>query len=331
VTLLPIAAATIPAAIAWLAIAILLRSAWSTGLADHPNERSLHSTPRPRIGGIGIGLAVIPFAAALSTGPLTTIFAAALALALVSLADDLRSLPVAARLCAHGIAAAVAMAAIAGWPANAQAWGVWLVGALAIAWSANLYNFMDGSDGLAGGMAVIGFGACAIAAFQAGQPSLATLSLAIASASAGFLAHNFPPARVFMGDAGSIPLGFLAAAIGLLGIGVDAWTPAFPLLVFSAFAVDATVTLLRRLAAREAVWRAHRSHYYQRLVLSGWPPRRLAWSAWGLMASAAASALAARTAGAMLQCGIIFGWAVAYALLFLAIDRKRPRNIPTAP
>ena len=330
-TYLAIASALVPAVIAWAAIAILRRSAWTAHLADHPNERSLHTAPTPRVGGLGIIVALLPFAFYLAHGPLAIVLAAALALAAISLADDLRSLPVAVRLTAHAFAAVVAMLAITGSPAQPGGWLGWGIAVLAIAWSANLYNFMDGSDGLAGGMAAIGFGAYAIAAWIAGEPALALVSLAIASASLGFLGHNFPPARVFMGDAGAIPLGFLAAALGILGIEAGAWTLAFPLLAFSPFGADATVTLLRRLFNREPVWKAHRSHYYQRLVLGGWSPRRLALTAYALMAAAAASALATRAGGAMLQCGIIFVWAAGYALLFLVIDRTRPRNSRTAP
>jgi len=189
-------------------------------------------------------------------------------------------------------------------------------------WMTNLYNFMDGSDGLAGTMALVGFGAYAAAAALAGHGPLALVSLAVASASAGFLAFNFPPARVFMGDAGSIPLGFLAGALGVLGVVAGAWPAAFPAVAFSPFIVDATATLLRRLVRGERVWQAHRSHYYQRLVLSGWNPRRLVLAAGGLMLAAAASALVLARSGLMLQCGIIFFWVVLYALLLPAIDRK---------
>jgi UDP-N-acetylmuramyl pentapeptide phosphotransferase/UDP-N-acetylglucosamine-1-phosphate transferase len=171
-------------------------------------------------------------------------------------------------------------------------------------------------------MGAIGFGAYAWAAFQAGNAALGVTCLALASANVGFLAHNFPPARVFMGDAGSIPLGFLAGALGVQGFASGAWTAAFPVVVFSPFIVDASVTLLRRLARRERVWQAHRTHYYQRLVLAGWNPRRLLFAAGALMLAAAASALFLREAEPMLQCGIIFCWAVLYALLLPAIDRK---------
>lgn len=318
-----LAAALAPALIAWAVIAVLLRTAWSAQLADHPNPRSLHALPTPRIGGLGILVATLPFAWLYAAGPLAVTLACAFGLALVSLADDLRSLPISIRLGAHAGAAAVAVISLGGWPDAAGAWAWLACGAaiVAIVWATNLFNFMDGADGLAGGMAVVGFAAYALAAYAAGQVGLALVTAALASASAGFVPHNFPSARAFLGDAGSIPLGFLAAALGLHGVASGAWPLAFPLLVFSPFVVDATVTLLRRIARREPFWRAHRSHYYQRLALSGWTRRRLALTAWALMIASASSALVLPAAGVMLQCGIIFFWAVAYALLLLAIDR----------
>jgi UDP-N-acetylmuramyl pentapeptide phosphotransferase/UDP-N-acetylglucosamine-1-phosphate transferase len=196
---------------------------------------------------------------------------------------------------------------------------------LVIAWMTNLFNFMDGADGLAGGMSAVGFGVLAIAAHRAGVAELAGISLALSAASAGFLVFNFPPARVFLGDAGSVPLGFLAGALGLQGATTDAWPGWFPVLVFSPFIVDATATLARRLVAGERVWRAHRSHYYQRLVLGGWSKRRLAMGAWALMALAGASALVALEGPAMLRCGIIIVWALVYGALMFWIDRSHPR------
>jgi UDP-N-acetylmuramyl pentapeptide phosphotransferase/UDP-N-acetylglucosamine-1-phosphate transferase len=150
---------------------------------------------------------------------------------------------------------------------------------------------------------------------------LALACCALASASVGFLIHNFPRARVFMGDAGSIPLGFLAGCFGTYGVIAGVWPVWFPLLVFSPFIVDATFTLAKRALRREAVWRAHRSHLYQRLVLAGWSHRRLALSAYALMAAAALSALAAARSEPMVQCGMIAVWVVAYLLLLYASGR----------
>jgi len=317
------AAAIVPALVAWIVIRAALATAYATRAADHPNERSLHATPRPRVGGIGVLLAALPWAIWHAPGPLQVVIGCAAALALVSAADDLKSLPVALRLAAHFTAAAIAVAALASdahWPPAA-----WAPAVLAIAWMTNLYNFMDGSDGLAGGMAVIGFGACAIAAAQAGVPALAIACAALASAAAGFLAWNFPPARVFLGDAGSIPLGFLAGALGLAGYRAGAWGAWFPVLVFSPFIVDASVTIVRRAARREPLWRAHRGHWYQRLVLAGWSHRRAALAAYALMLAAAASALVARPSGDFVQCGMMAVWLAAWLVLGWTIERHLRR------
>jgi UDP-GlcNAc:undecaprenyl-phosphate GlcNAc-1-phosphate transferase len=314
-------AAIVPAVVAFAIIAALRRSRWAARLADHPNERSLHAAPTPRVGGIGIAVAASPFvAASAGSGALGAIAVCALALVVVSLFDDFRSLPIEVRLPAHAVAAAVVVLALAQ-PSQPWPWG-WL-GALAaavgIVWAANLFNFMDGADGLAGGMGVTGFGALAAAATLAGHHALALTCAAIASACAGFLVHNFPTARAFLGDSGSIPLGFLAGALGLHGAISGAWPAWYAPLVFSPFIVDATVTLALRVARGERFWLAHRGHGYQRLVLAGWPRRRLALAAWGLMLAAAASALWALPAGATVQWAILFVWSAAYALLVLAV------------
>jgi UDP-N-acetylmuramyl pentapeptide phosphotransferase/UDP-N-acetylglucosamine-1-phosphate transferase len=317
------AAAIVPALIAWVVIRVALATPYAARAVDRPNPRSLHDAPRPRVGGIGVMLAALPWAAWHAPATLQVVMGCAAVLAIVSAADDLRSLPAALRLAAHFTAAAVAVIVLvpdAHWPLVASALAV-----LAIAWMTNLYNFMDGSDGLAGGMAVIGFGACAIAASQADVTTLAIACAALASAAAGFLAWNFPPARVFLGDAGSIPLGFLAGALGLAGCLAGAWPAWFPVLVFSPFIVDATVTFLRRAVLREPGWRAHRSHWYQRLVLAGWSHRRMALTAYALMATAAASALVARPAGELVQCGIMAVWVVAWTALSWTIERHLRR------
>jgi UDP-GlcNAc:undecaprenyl-phosphate GlcNAc-1-phosphate transferase len=314
----------VPAVVAWIAIARLRASRAAQLLSDVPNERSLHASVKPRVGGLGLLAGALPVAAWFADAPVLTLIACAALLAIVSTADDRRSLPIAVRLPAHAAAAAVAILAIAS-PAEARE-ELSLVESMfalvAIVWMANLYNFMDGSDGLAGGMTLIGFGTLALAAALAGQWPLALACLAIASASTGFLAHNFPPARVFMGDAGSVPLGFLAGTLALHGTLTGAWPLAFPIIVFSPFIADATVTLARRAALGEPFWKAHRSHHYQRLVLSGWSPRRLALNAYALMVAAAATAFAVRAADGQMQLAIIAGWAAIYAVLFLAITRR---------
>lgn len=276
---------------------------------DQPNARSLHVNPTPRIGGLGLFPALLIGAALGGPGDGAWLLGCATLLFLVSLADDRYGLGVAPRFLAHAGAAA--------------AFCLWLFGTGPLAWLAmlgmvwivNLYNFMDGANGLAGGMALIGFAALALAG---GETSLAW---AVSGAAAGFLVFNFDPARVFLGDAGSVPLGLLAGGLGLLGVTHGDWPLWFPVLVFSPFIVDASVTLLRRLLRGEKVWQAHREHYYQRLVRMGWSHRRLALAEYVLMLASAGSALALLTVAPGWQwCGVAV-WGGIYLLLMFSIDR----------
>jgi len=303
----------------------LVRALWSDRLAglvlDIPNDRSLHARPTPRTGGIGLMLAVALTLLVLSPGP-NAIVVPSVALAAVFLIDDVRGLSVLPRFLAQ-FAAAIAFLAATG------PYGVLLLPllALGIVWSANLYNFMDGSNGLAGGMAVIGFATYAVAAALAEDPELALLSMIVAAAAAGFLVWNFDPARIFLGDAGSIPLGFLAATIGVLGWNRGLWPFWFPGMIFATFVVDSGLTLAKRLVHRENPFQAHRSHYYQRLIRMGWSHRRLALSAYALMLATSLTALATRNiplGGRLL--GLVF-WLVAFTILAATIDltwRKSP-------
>jgi UDP-N-acetylmuramyl pentapeptide phosphotransferase/UDP-N-acetylglucosamine-1-phosphate transferase len=238
----------------------------------------------------------------------------------VSFADDRRSLPIAVRLGAHLVAAvAIAFTSVPG------PWPVAIGAAVVIAWMTNLYNFMDGADGLAGGMGVFGFATLAVGAASGNDVPLAWTCACIASACAGFLLHNFPPARVFLGDAGSIPLGFLAGALGVIGAARHAWPPWFPVIAFAPFIVDATMTLARRALRGEKFWRAHRTHAYQRLVLAGWTHRRLALSAYAVMALSSTCALLALGAGPSGRSAIIAIWIAALVLAFLALERRLGR------
>jgi len=279
-----IVAFAVAAAVAWL-----LTTRFGRFALDQPNARSLHERPVPRTGGLavlaGIAAGCFDYAAWLWL-PLGL----ALALAVVSLIDDLRPLQSGVRLTAH-----LAAAGFFAWFILSPMHPLELaLIAIAIAWITNLYNFMDGSDGLAGGMALIGFGAYALAAWLAGRGLLAATSLAVAGAALGFLLFNFHPARIFLGDTGSIPLSFLAGALGVLGWRDDAWPLWFPLLVFGPFIGDATITLMRRALRRERVWQAHREHYYQRLVRLGLGHRGAALVGYALMLFCAAAALVGR-------------------------------------
>jgi UDP-N-acetylmuramyl pentapeptide phosphotransferase/UDP-N-acetylglucosamine-1-phosphate transferase len=281
---------------------------------DRPNERSLHAVPVPRVGGLGIVAGTLLAFALASAAPSIAILTAALST--VSFIDDRSHLPVALRFAAHGIAAAAFV--LVTLP------DVHLLGqaalVVAIVWMTNLYNFMDGSDGLAGGMAVFGFGAYALGAWLAGDAVFATVAVSIGAAAAVFLAFNFHPAKIFMGDAGSIPLGFLAAALGILGWHSEHWPLWFPVLVFSPFIVDASVTLARRLFRGEAFWRAHRTHYYQRLVQLGWGHRDTALAEYALMGTCGACALWALGQAQVVQWSVVGIATIAYVVLAVLVD-----------
>lgn len=313
------------AVVAFLVALLLVRALWSDALAqmvlDIPNERSLHARPTPRTGGVGLMLGALAgwtFSGlwlALPGVPMTA--GLALGLALTFLADDVRGLAVPVRFAAQFAVAIFFVAMTGGAP-------VWLLPflVLGLVWSMNLYNFMDGANGLAGSMTVIGFGTLAFAASQAGASDLAALAGIVAAAALGFLVWNWDPARIFLGDAGSIPLGFLAAAIGVLGWQRGLWPFWFPALVFAVFIVDSGVTLAKRVAHGEKPWEAHRSHYYQRLVRMGWSHRTMTSAAAGLMAATAASALLLlRMPAAVVAAGLV-GWGVTLALVARAIDRR---------
>lgn len=295
-------------------LAGLMRAGAADRLAlDFPNDRSLHSRPMPRFGGIGIVAGILTAVLLLRQWQLAAVV---LLLAVVSWIDDRGHVPIPVRLSMQFVAAIIWVAFQL--PDN---WVLCAVAVFALVWMTNLYNFMDGSDGLAGGMALIGFITYGLAAWLAGNIVLALLAFSIAASAAGFLFFNFPPARMFMGDVGSVPLGFLAGAVGLLGWRQGAWSLALPLIVFLPFIIDATATLLARVLRRERFWQAHHDHYYQRLVRLGWSQRRLAFFEYGLMIAAGLSALAIQGSGVATQWLVLGAWAVACLPLMAWVDR----------
>ena len=293
-------------------------------MLDRPNKRSLHARPVPRSGGISIAAGVAACAAASEVVALQgvgAILAIAGGLALLSLVDDTYALPASVRLAAHIAAAGAALGVVVGIAEPA----LFAVLLLAIAWYANLYNFMDGSDGLAGGMAVLGFGAYAWVAHQTGHAALATASGGIAVATLPFLLANFHPARLFMGDVGSVPLGFLAGAMGVLGWRDGVWPLWFPVLVFAPFVCDATLTLVKRLLRRVRVWEPHKDHYYQRLVRMGFGHRATALIEYAAMAGCAATAILVRAAEPAAQAGALGAVAVVLIAIAVWIDARWAR------
>ncbi|HEY9194268.1 MAG TPA: glycosyltransferase family 4 protein [Methyloversatilis sp.] len=246
----------------------------------------------------------------------------------VSLADDFRNLSAALRFAVHGVAATVVTVCLL---PDSLGWPVTLAAVPAIVWMTNLFNFMDGSDGLAGGMALFGFATLGGAAIIAGDTGMAALCLSIAAAALAFLRVNWHPARIFMGDGGSVPLGFAAAALGLIGVARGLWPVWLPLLAFSMFIFDASLTLLRRALRGEKIWLAHRTHYYQRMVRMGLGHARTAKLCYVAMAGSGGSALLARAWMPELAGGVLLAWLVAYACAARLIDLYWQRFQATHP
>lgn len=292
------------------------------GVLDEPVHRSLHSRPVPRTGGIGI-LAAMAVGVVEAGGPwLAT--AVAFSIAAVSAFDDQFELPISLRFLAHLLAAIVLWA---GGGIPVASWAASVAAIVAVVWMTNLYNFMDGADGIAGGMALLGFAAYAFAALKGGDMQIAVFCACISAGAGGFLLFNFHPARIFMGDVGSIPMGFLAAALGLEGLRRDLWPIWFPILVFSPFIVDASVTLIRRLLNGERIWQAHREHHYQVMVRSGLGHRATALIWYVLMALVGASACAALAIPSLAPELALGFWAFVYLVLGYVVNVKCRRQI----
>jgi len=312
--LIALAAACTCAAILWT----LLRTGLAWRLAtDVPNDRSLHNAPTPRVGGWGI-VPVVIIAVLLSAPGLWCAAVGTVFLAAVSQMDDRRGLPARVRFAAH-LAAVVGL--VVAFPANVPWWALVILAFLML-WLVNLYNFMDGADGLAGGMALFGFAGYAVAALLSERPlpELAWSSAAVSGAALGFLFFNFHPARIFLGDAGSISLGFLAGALGYWGWRGGVWQIWFPVMIFAPFIADASVTLTRRLLRGEKFWQPHREHYYQRMVRCGIGHAKTALVWYGVMAAGITLAIIALDRTPVFQWCIVALWLIVLFLAGAVID-----------
>ncbi|CAO3421335.1 MraY family glycosyltransferase [Azospirillum argentinense] len=269
-------------ALSWLLTGRVLAYLRRKAILDHPNDRSSHSIPTPRGGGWGVMLTLLPawaVIAATADDPLRAlpILVGAVALMAVSWMDDRRGLGPAPRFLAQIAAVVAGLSAL---PSGALPgdglvfqgllpfWADRLVAAVGWLWFVNLFNFMDGIDGLAGGEAAsIGAGLALVAALAGLDPALALYGLAAAGAALGFLMWNWHPAKLFMGDVGSVPLGFTLGWLLLALAASGLWVAA--LLIPAYFLADATFTLLRRLVEGKKVWQAHREHFYQKATQRG--------------------------------------------------------------
>lgn len=265
------------------------RAALAHGIMDRPNARSSHSTPVPRGGGLAIvvatslAIAVLAIVGEVDKQLALALLGGGIPVAWIGFKDDRGSVPARVRLVAHTLSAVWVMYVLGGLPSLQVGSRVFdlgvagdVLGTVAIVWTLNLFNFMDGIDGIAASEAVFvtAFGG-AIGFYGAGSMLVAPAAMTVAAASAGFLVWNWPPAKIFMGDVGS---GYLGCVIGALAIADARENPAAPfvwLILGGVFFVDATVTLAHRLVKRERVYEAHRSHAYQWLALRWKSHRRV--------------------------------------------------------
>jgi Fuc2NAc and GlcNAc transferase len=266
--------------VAVIATGIVRRHALARNVLDIPNERSSHNRPTPRGGGLAIVIAAtlafvgLALFGVLKVDVLLALIGGGIAVAIVGLLDDRHQLSAGIRLAIHVGVALWALLWLGGLPPLRIAnrivqfgWAGYVLGSLGIVWTLNLFNFMDGVDGIAVSEAI--FVACGGAGLAFGGGASAGISAAgfiFASACTGFLVWNWPPAKIFMGDVGSGYLGYVIAVLALAAARDDPVALWVWLILGGVFFVDATVTLVRRAVRGDRVHEAHRSHAYQWLA-----------------------------------------------------------------
>lgn len=253
-------------------------------LLDLPEARRSHAAPTPRGGGVAVVAALaVTWLVWPQLYPVgREIMALVLVMAGVGWLEDRHALSPAWRLALQAVATAGLLALVGGIESitvfgnSVSAVWLWsLLGGLAVLWLINLYNFMDGSDGLAAGQGVWAGLVSAGLFHAADEPGLALLAMAAAGAWAGFLVWNRPPARIFMGDSGSLALGALVGAMAVFGAisgSISVW---ISFMISSLFVIDATATLVARVRRGERWYTAHRQHAYQRLLDLGFSHGRV--------------------------------------------------------
>jgi len=270
-------------------VAVLAASLGATGVVlsylrhkailDHPNERSSHAVPTPRGGGIGILIAALPalfvvHMLAENPVPLTVVaLSGAFVLAMLSWLDDLKDLGAGIRFAVQFLCVALCVFFLPDTPSGyiggfLPLWAEKIVLVLGWVWFINLYNFMDGIDGISGIETIsVGAGVALFAFLLNLGDGLILSGLVLAAGALGFLKWNWHPAKVFMGDVGSVPLGFLLGWLLIVLAGEGFFLIALCVALY--YLVDATFTLVRRALRREKVWQAHREHFYQQAVQKG--------------------------------------------------------------
>lgn len=250
---------------------------------DWPEARRSHAQPTPRGGGLAIWIGVLIALLLVAPEPaLLSLVAFTSILALLGWLDDRHDVPVAMRLAVMLMCAAGLVWIVGPIPGvsimQRELGGVWIwsvLGVIGVVWMINLHNFMDGADGLAAMQGAWSGGILGWLLYRSGAVEPGLLGMALAGACAGFLVWNRPPARLFMGDVGSIMLGGTVGLLAFVGAatgGVSIW---ISLIVCALFVVDATATLLLRVVRDGQWYTAHREHAYQRLIRSGWSHTRV--------------------------------------------------------
>lgn len=261
----------------WFAIKYLIRYLIDKDMLDHPNDRTLHQGAVPRGGGIVIAMSLLLSLLILALLGDRLLFFGGLALLMLgwtSLAwcDDRQDLSPRFRLVVQAVLAVLTVA-VFGWVDHIEGLSLGWFGAvltvLGIIWMTNLYNFMDGMDGLAASQGIVASITLGFWFYMAANIELAIACLVVASSSYGFLLWNWKPAKIFMGDVGSITLGAFFATIILIAANRHDFPVISLLLIFTVFIADASITIVLRALRGEKVWLPHRSHFYQRLANIG--------------------------------------------------------------
>lgn len=323
--------------IAYLLVFTYKQFALSKGIVDIPNHRSYHTSPIPLGGGAVfacVWLSACVGATLLadwSFDNLVLLLPGLLMILSIGFVDDLYNISAWKRLGVHFLASSTTLVMMGGFTDLSLGTStIYLGGAgtltaiIAIAWSTNLYNFMDGIDGIASMQAIFIFSTGSLLFWFIGANHLAIINLFLVASIIGFIIWNWPPAKIYMGDVGSTFLGFLVAAFALIGEKKYGLPALIWLILYGVFAFDATATLIRRMLAGERWYKAHRSYFYHhRLLLLGWSHKQIVLAVTGVNIILTSLALYAflhpATLIACLSAAVIL-----LTFLYIQLERKQP-------
>lgn len=277
--------------VSWYSLGVLIGFLVRKDIVDRPNDRTLHQGVIPRGGGLVIiatlltGLALVAFVSGQFLF-FSSLFLLMLAWASLSWYDDKHDLSARFRFLIQLVLSLITVLAF-GWVDRVSSFELmWLgpvVSLIGLVWMANLYNFMDGLDGLAGSQSIIACLSLGFWFYISGAPFLGGICLLVAASSYGFVLRNWSPAQIFMGDVGSITLGAFFGTLIIIGVSRYNLPVLSFVALFAVFIVDATVTIVLRAFRREKIWLPHRQHFYQRLANAGYSHSSIALGALVLM------------------------------------------------